>query len=127
MKTDDIIRELKRISIDNHRCFGCGREHSCSTRGCAIVRAAADRLGELEQIAVLAEETRARLIRAGEVIKAMATRGEESCDFCFNKPDGFICELVDYDCKDCGIENCVCKRCDGRENFAWEGEQKSET
>lgn len=44
MKTEDIIKELRRIMIDEHRCFGCGYEHSCSTRGCAIMRSAAEEL-----------------------------------------------------------------------------------
>ena len=126
MKTDDIIRELKRISIDNHRCFGCGREHSCSTRGCAIMRAAADRLSELEQIAVQAEETRAKLLCAEEVIKAIATRREEPCLACVNEPNLLICELVDYSCEGCNAENCKCKTCVKGENFVWKGNQKHE-
>lgn len=44
MRTDTIIKELRRIMVDEHRCLGCGYEHSCSTRGCAIMRAAAERL-----------------------------------------------------------------------------------
>lgn len=127
MKTDDIIRELKRISIDNHRCFGCGREHSCSTRGCAIMRAAAERLGELEQLAVLAEETRAKLIRAGEVIKAIATRGDEPCICCVNKPNLLTCELADYSCEFCKVDDCKCKNCVKGENFVWEGDRKEAT
>lgn len=127
MKTDDIIRELKRISIDNHRCFGCGREHSCNTRGCAIMRAAADRLGELEQLAAQAEGYRAKLIRAGEVIKAMATRGEEACISCVNKPNLSSCEFADYNCNECRVEGCVCKTCVKGEHFMWEGEAENET
>lgn len=57
MKVETITRELRRIMIDNHRCFGCGYEHSCSTRGCAIMRNAADqleaqqaRIAELEEV-----------------------------------------------------------------------------
>ena len=44
MMTESTIKELRRIMIDNHRCFGCGHEHSCGTRGCAIMRNAADTL-----------------------------------------------------------------------------------
>lgn len=54
MKIEDIIKELRRIMIDEHRCFGCGYEHSCSTRGCAIMRNAAEELkaqqGRIEQL-----------------------------------------------------------------------------
>lgn len=43
MKSNDILlRELRRISIDNHKCFGCGHEHDCSIHGCAIIREAMD-------------------------------------------------------------------------------------
>lgn len=61
MKTEDIIKELRRIMIDEHRCFGCGYEHSCSTRGCAIMRNAAEELkaqqGRIDQLeAELKEE-----------------------------------------------------------------------
>lgn len=125
MKTDDIIRELKRISIDNHRCFGCGREHSCSTRGCAIMRAAADRLCELEQIAVQAEETRVKLAQAAAAIDCLV-HGGESCDICTHKPKGFVCELFDYGCQICEVESCVCKQCNGRQKFIWEGALKDE-
>ena len=48
METNAIIKGLRRIMIDEHRCFGCGHEHSCGTRGCAIMRNAADRLSEME-------------------------------------------------------------------------------
>ncbi|MBQ5712365.1 MAG: DUF551 domain-containing protein [Oscillospiraceae bacterium] len=44
MKIESTIKELRRIMIDNHRCFGCGHEHRCGTRGCAIMRNAADTL-----------------------------------------------------------------------------------
>ena len=44
MMTESTIKELRRIMIDNHRCFGCGHEHRCGTRGCAIMRNAADTL-----------------------------------------------------------------------------------
>lgn len=126
MKTDDIILELQRISIDKHRCFGCGREHSCNTRGCAIMRAAADRLGELEQIAVQVHDARAQLVQAAAAINHLA-RGGESCDICANKPNGFVCELADYNCKECDVESCVCKQCNGRQRFIWEGAPKNET
>jgi len=43
LKSNDILlRELRRISTDNHKCFGCGHEHDCSIHGCAIIREAMD-------------------------------------------------------------------------------------
>ena len=47
---DDVLRrELRRIAVEaNHRCFGCGFEHSCSLHGCAIIREALKRLAPEE-------------------------------------------------------------------------------
>lgn len=43
-----ILKQLQRIATDNHRCFGCGYEHNCSIHGCAIIRDAAELLGDLQ-------------------------------------------------------------------------------
>lgn len=45
--TDDLLHALETTAADNHRCFGCGHEWSCSIHGCAINRAAADRIKAL--------------------------------------------------------------------------------
>ena len=50
MTDQELIKQLKRISIledPKLRCLGCGHEHSCSLHGCAIIKAAAERLEEL--------------------------------------------------------------------------------
>ena len=51
MKTTDIIAGLERMKVQTGSlvCLGCGREHNCGTRGCAIIREAAERLRELQQ------------------------------------------------------------------------------
>lgn len=47
MNNETLIRELRRIAADkNHCCLGCGYEHNCSSRGCAIIREALARLGD---------------------------------------------------------------------------------
>ena len=59
MKSNDILlRELRRISVDKHRCFGCGREHNCSIHGCRIIRDAVDLIRD--QASALAESEQAR-------------------------------------------------------------------
>ena len=51
MTDTDLITALRRIAVqDQHRCLGCGYEHSCSIHGCQIIRAAADRLKELAEM-----------------------------------------------------------------------------
>ena len=46
MKTNELIAALRRMKVETGSliCFGCGHEHNCSTRGCALIREAADRL-----------------------------------------------------------------------------------
>lgn len=55
MERDKLLRALRSTAIDNHRCFGCGYEDKCSTRGCAINRAAAELI---EALAAENEELR---------------------------------------------------------------------
>lgn len=37
----ELLEALRKTGNDNHRCFGCGYEHSCEIHGCVINRAAA--------------------------------------------------------------------------------------
>lgn len=43
---DELINTLRRLKVETGSlvCLGCGHEHSCSVRGCAIIRSAADLL-----------------------------------------------------------------------------------
>ena len=45
----DIIKELNRIKIDKHKCLGCGYEHNCTIKGCAIINQAIDELKKSKQ------------------------------------------------------------------------------
>ena len=49
MTTNDLLEALARLRVETGSlaCLGCGREHNCSTHGCAILRAAADLAEEL--------------------------------------------------------------------------------
>ena len=44
--TEDLVAMLRHVSVEtgNLACLGCGHEHNCGTRGCALIREAADRL-----------------------------------------------------------------------------------
>ena len=46
MNREDLIQHLRRNMVETGSlvCLGCGRENSCSTRGCRILREAADQL-----------------------------------------------------------------------------------
>ena len=52
MTDKKLIKALSRLAISTGSlaCLGCGHEHSCGIRGCAIVRAAADRIEELSAL-----------------------------------------------------------------------------
>ena len=43
---DDLLKALQRLKVETGSlaCMGCGHENSCSTRGCAILRAAIEKL-----------------------------------------------------------------------------------
>ena len=49
MSDKDLILALRGVAVETGSllCLGCGYEHSCGTRGCAIIRAAAERLEAL--------------------------------------------------------------------------------
>lgn len=51
MKDSELIAALRRMKVETGSlaCLGCGHEHSCGIRGCAVMRAAADRLEALTQ------------------------------------------------------------------------------
>ena len=46
MSNEELMRALGRLKVETGSlaCLGCGHEHSCSTRGCAIIRAAEEAL-----------------------------------------------------------------------------------
>ena len=43
MSREDLLKALARRKVETGSlaCLGCGHEHSCSIRGCAIIREAA--------------------------------------------------------------------------------------
>lgn len=49
MEIPEIIKALRRNMVETGSliCLGCGREHNCSTHGCAIMKEAADALEQL--------------------------------------------------------------------------------
>lgn len=51
---NDLINALKRLKVETGSlaCLGCGREHNCTTRGCAIIREAIEVLSCARWISV---------------------------------------------------------------------------
>lgn len=53
MTTQEIIRALHRLQVETGSlaCLGCAHENSCSTKGCAVIRAAVTHLEKPETVA----------------------------------------------------------------------------
>lgn len=61
MTTNKLIKALRRLKVETGSiaCLGCGHEHNCGIHGCAIIREAAEKLGDFN--AVFNEDTVVRL------------------------------------------------------------------
>ena len=51
MTDKEVIAALRRMKVETGSlvCWGCGHEHNCGIRGCAVMRAAAERLERSEE------------------------------------------------------------------------------
>lgn len=49
MTTNDLLEALARLRVETGSlaCIGCGHEHNCSTKGCRVLREAADLIRQL--------------------------------------------------------------------------------
>lgn len=61
MDNKDLLQALRRLKVETGSiaCLGCGHEHNCGIHGCAIIREAAEKLGDFN--AVFNEDTVVRL------------------------------------------------------------------
>lgn len=75
MTINELIKSLQRLKVETESiaCLGCGHEHNCGIHGCAVIREAAERLGDFN--AVFNEETIVRL--AGRCLKVEPGRLRE--------------------------------------------------
>lgn len=49
IETKDLITALRRMGVQTGglMCVGCGYEHNCGIHGCALIKAAADKIETL--------------------------------------------------------------------------------
>ena len=49
-KREGVLSALHRLKVETGSlaCFGCGHEHNCGIHGCAVMRAAADAMENLQ-------------------------------------------------------------------------------
>lgn len=75
MTTNKLIKALHRLKVETGSiaCLGCGNEHNCGIHGCAIIREAAEKIGDFN--AVSDEDTVVRL--AGQCLKVEPGRLRE--------------------------------------------------
>lgn len=120
MDYEKTLEELKHMKVETGSfvCLGCGHEHNCSIRGCAILRDAMECIEELKRVLQESEEARADLgKRLAAAQQDLAETREER--------DIAIADL--RKCASCGV--CSYGKCwirGGREpcNFRYKGLRK---
>nr|DAH75049.1 MAG TPA: hypothetical protein [Caudoviricetes sp.] len=75
MTINELITALQRLKVETGSitCLGCGHEHNCGIHGCAIIREAAEKLGDFNT--VFNEDAVVRL--AGQCLKVEPGRLRE--------------------------------------------------
>ena len=102
MTISELIKALRSLKIQTNSfvCLGCGHEHNCGIHGCAIIREAAEKLGDFN--AVFDEDTVVRL--AGQCLKVEPARLRELAEA---DKDGRLelseCERH-YECNKCAAK-----------------------
>ena len=83
MDYEKTLEELKHMKVETGSfvCLGCGHEHNCSIRGCAILRDAVECIEELKRVLRESEAARAELgRRLAAVQKEMAAYKDTGMD-----------------------------------------------
>ena len=75
MTISDLIKALQRLKVETGSiaCLGCGHERNCGIHGCALIREAAEKLGDFN--AVFDENAIVKL--AGQCLKVEPVRLRE--------------------------------------------------
>lgn len=127
MTTDELLKALARLRVETGSlaCLGCGREHNCSTKGCAILRAAAD-LNErmTTEVADMRKEIEWKDMVISLAQKEQAKAEDERDAALADLADARICKTCKYacdtrDCSSCKSKTCKCRECHLDKN-AWE-------
>ena len=127
MTTNDLLEALARLRVETGSlaCLGCGREHNCSTHGCAILRAAADLIERLTaEVADLRKELEWKDMVIALAQKEQAKAEAERAAALEDLADARNCKTCKYacdtrDCSSCKSKTCKCRECHLDKN-AWE-------
>ena len=135
MTTNDLLEALARLRVETGSlaCLGCGREHNCSTKGCRILREAADLIRQLtaenadlgkeiewkDMVIALAQREQAKAEAERDALLEIAKQGKD-CKTCKNNE---VCAMPGIDgahrCDRC-VEKCPCYGCEGG-HWEWRG------
>ena len=141
MKPETLAAELRRMKTETGslQCLGCGHEHNCGVHGCALIRAAADELEQLNDFAqsqmhallesLTAANRRIADLQAERDAAIDHVRSAEGCWGCKFAVDGAACRCEDCDIDDDCNENCPwwgnpCGLCEDGDNWIWAGVPK---
>lgn len=138
MTTNDLLEALARLRVETGSlaCLGCGREHNCSTHGCAILRAAADLIERLtaenadlrkeiewkDMVIALAQREQAKAEAERDALLPYAK--EYGCETCKNEKACFVQtrEGVTVSCVECPVpDTCPCSQCKDCGKWEWRG------
>ena len=113
MKDKDLVNAIRRLKVETGSlaCIGCGRGHNCGVSGCAIMRAAADRIAnQSTHIAALQHEieklrgqNRQLMLERNYVISIIADIRKDGktwmCQYCAHCK-GIVSGMADCDSKE---------------------------
>ena len=138
MTTNDLLEALARLRVETGSlaCLGCGREHNCSTKGCRILREAADLIRQLtaenaglckeiewkDMVIALAQREQAKAEAERDALLPYAK--EYGCETCKNEKACFVQtrEGVTVSCVKCPVpDTCPCSQCKDCGKWDWRG------
>ena len=83
MRDTDLVNAIRRLKVETGSlaCMGCGHEHNCGVSGCAVMRAAADRIAnQSTHIAALQQEIEKLRGQNEQLREAAALVAKESAE-----------------------------------------------
>lgn len=138
MTTNDLLEALTRLRVETGSlaCLGCWREHNCSTKGCRILREAADLIRQLtaenaglckeiewkDMVISLAQKEQAKAEAERDALLPYAK--EYGCETCKNEKACFVQtrEGVTVSCVECPVpDTCPCSQCKDCGKWEWRG------
>ena len=131
MTNEEIVKWLryKKVETGSLLCFGCGHEHNCGIHGCAVMRAAADAMENLQTENAALRRTIDNLTSAQAVVlKEFEVKLEELAEVKAER-DAAVADLESVGiCDFCvhwisaGTQSICCKK--GKCECQWRGPKK---